>query len=150
MGRANGASCTAAKDGVVALTQVLAQELAPRVTVNAVAPGPVETERFLPNASDEERERERVRRSAPLPLKRVGWPEDIAWATMPDIEAELAELFGAPSDSWSSDQTRRCKKHGSAARSPRHCTNCEAKRKEVAVTAKLNEGITVAEPTVND
>jgi NAD(P)-dependent dehydrogenase (short-subunit alcohol dehydrogenase family) len=81
MGRTNGASYAAAKMGVVAFTKVLAQELAPHVTVNAVAPGPVETERFLPNASDGERERERLRRAAPLPLKRVGWPEDIAWAT---------------------------------------------------------------------
>ena len=54
-GRANGASYATAKAGVVALTKVLASELAPRVLVNAIAPGPVETERFGAGMSEDQK-----------------------------------------------------------------------------------------------
>ncbi len=57
------------------MTRVLAKELGPRrITVNAVAPGPVATELFLAGKSDED--------IAPItgrtPLGRLGEPEDIA------------------------------------------------------------------------
>ncbi len=58
------------KAGVIALTQALAQELAPAVQVNCIAPGPI----LLPEDMDEG-ERERVVRATPL--KRIGSPEDI-------------------------------------------------------------------------
>jgi len=62
----------AAKAGVLGLTRGLAQELAPRILVNAICPGPIETERtrdaFAPN-------RERIVQS--VPLGRLGTPEDI-------------------------------------------------------------------------
>ena len=57
------------------MTHVLAKELGPRrITVNAVAPGPVATELFLAGKSDGD--------IAPIigrtPLGRLGEPDDIA------------------------------------------------------------------------
>jgi 3-oxoacyl-[acyl-carrier protein] reductase len=65
----------ATKAAVEAMTHVLAKELGARgVTVNAVAPGPVETGLFLQGKTDEE-----VRGIAGAnPLKRLGQPQDIA------------------------------------------------------------------------
>lgn len=67
------------KAGVIALTQSLAQELAPAVQVNCIAPGPI----LLPEDMDEE-ERERVVRATPL--KRIGSPEDIVQTVLFLIE----------------------------------------------------------------
>ena len=55
--------------------RALAKELAPRkVRVNAVAPGPVDTELFRAGKSEE-----MVARSAALsPLNRVGRPDEVA------------------------------------------------------------------------
>jgi len=65
----------ATKAGVEALTHILAKELGPRrITVNAVAPGPVATELFLDDKSDEQ-----VAAIARMnPLGRIGEPKDIA------------------------------------------------------------------------
>ena len=64
----------ASKAAVNALTRVMANEFGPRgVTVNAVAPGLIETEMsrsVLPFAEETVRER--------IPLRRVGRPEDVA------------------------------------------------------------------------
>ena len=64
----------ASKAAVNALTRVMATEFGPRgVTVNAVAPGLIETEMsraILPFAEETVRER--------IPLRRVGRPEDVA------------------------------------------------------------------------
>jgi 3-oxoacyl-[acyl-carrier protein] reductase len=64
----------ASKAAVNALTRVMASEFGPRgVTVNAVAPGLIETEMsrsVLPFADEIVRER--------IPLRRVGRPEDVA------------------------------------------------------------------------
>jgi NAD(P)-dependent dehydrogenase (short-subunit alcohol dehydrogenase family) len=68
------------KAGVIALTQALAQELAPAVQVNCIAPGPI----LLPEDMDED-ERERVIRATPL--KRIGSPEDIVQTVLYLIEA---------------------------------------------------------------
>lgn len=66
---------TAAKAGIVALTRALAIELAPRVRVNAVAPGSLdwpETDVFS--------EEERRTREAAIPLGRLGTGVDVARA----------------------------------------------------------------------
>ena len=60
-----------AKGGIVALTRVMAKELAPHVHVNAIAPGPI----LLPDYFDRDMIRE-VERATPL--GRIGDPEDIA------------------------------------------------------------------------
>jgi NAD(P)-dependent dehydrogenase (short-subunit alcohol dehydrogenase family) len=67
------------KAGVIALTQALAQELAPAVQVNCIAPGPI----LLPEEMEED-ERERVVRATPL--KRIGSPEDIVQTVLFLIE----------------------------------------------------------------
>ncbi len=63
----------AAKAGVLGLTRGLAVELAPHVLVNAICPGPIETERtratFAPN-------RDQLTRS--ILVGRIGTPEDVA------------------------------------------------------------------------
>lgn len=82
-GRAGGSNYSAAKAGIVALTKVLALELAPDVNVNAIAPGPIDTPRWRRDRegapSLEQRRAERVK---DIPLGRLGQPEDIAEATL--------------------------------------------------------------------
>jgi len=67
----NFAHHAASKAGLVALTQVMAVELAPHVRVNAIAPGTV----LLPPNANEAKIRWAVDNSL---LKRVGSPEDVA------------------------------------------------------------------------
>ncbi len=62
---------SAAKAGLLSLTHGLARALAPRVRVNAVAPGPV----LLPEEFDST---QRERAIAATLLKRVGTPDDVA------------------------------------------------------------------------
>ncbi|MGQ3412494.1 3-oxoacyl-ACP reductase family protein [Natrinema sp. LN54] len=64
---------SAAKGGVIAMTRALAREVSPAVTVNAIAPGPVETD-LLDDISAEWREN----KEAELPMGRLGQVEDIA------------------------------------------------------------------------
>jgi pteridine reductase len=71
----------ASKAALASLTETLALELAPRVRVNAVAPGTVLWPVDLPRA-------ERRRLAARIPLRRTGRPEDVAEA--------IRYLAGAP------------------------------------------------------
>src|SRR5690606_30974806 len=59
------------KAALVAMTRGMARALAPKVRVNAIAPGAV----LLPEDYTEEQARRSVQRA---PLGRVGTPEDIA------------------------------------------------------------------------
>jgi len=64
-----------AKGAMDAMTRVWATELGPRgVTVNAVAPGPVETDAFKANTNDEAKQMFIAR----TPLGRLGTPADVA------------------------------------------------------------------------
>lgn len=70
-------SYAASKAGLHHLTRVLARELGPRhMTVNAVAPGVVETQMTQALLTDEADYRSRT------PLRRLGRPEDIAAAVL--------------------------------------------------------------------
>lgn len=69
----------AAKAAMNNLTQTLALELAPRIRVNAVAPGPIATEAFLEVLGVSDRLDELA---ATIPLGRMGEPEDIAAAVV--------------------------------------------------------------------
>lgn len=83
------------KAAVEAFTRVFAKELrGRRITVNAVAPGPVATELFLNGKTDEQ-----IQTFAKMPpLERLGQPEDIA-----GVVAFLAGADGA----WVNGQVLR-------------------------------------------
>jgi 3-oxoacyl-[acyl-carrier protein] reductase len=75
-GNAGQANYCAAKAGLIGLTKSLAHELASRnVTVNAVAPGFIDTDMTRSLTGDQ---RSKITES--VPLKRMGRPEDIAAA----------------------------------------------------------------------
>lgn len=76
-GNAGQANYAAAKAGMIGLTKSLAKEFAARsVTVNAVAPGFIETDM---TSGLDERVREAVVKF--IPMKRFGQPEDVASLT---------------------------------------------------------------------
>src|SRR5579859_2509903 len=85
----------ATKAAVETMTAILAKELRGRnITVNAVAPGPVETELFLGGKSPE-----LVERMAKLPpLERLGTPEDIA---------SVVSFLAGPDGGWINGQILR-------------------------------------------
>lgn len=72
---ASHAVYSASKAALVSLTQSLAQQLAPRVLVNAIAPGAI----LPPPGEDDWHER---RASNAIPLKRRGNPQDICEAVL--------------------------------------------------------------------
>jgi len=89
--RAGKAAYAASKAGLIALTQVLAQELAPHgVRVNAVAPGPVITEGAA-TVGGEGSEAARAAYIARLPLGRFGAPDEVAVAV---------QFLASPAASW--------------------------------------------------
>jgi len=73
-GNAGQANYVASKAGLIGLTKSLAQEMASRnVTVNAVAPGFVDTD--MTNGLGEEL---KARILVAIPLQRLGTPDDVA------------------------------------------------------------------------
>jgi len=88
---ANYGAYAATKDAVEALTHIAAKEFGPKsITVNAVAPGPTETEMFYTDAPK------------PMiditPFKRLGTPQDIANAV---------SFFAGPDSAWITGQILR-------------------------------------------
>ncbi|RUX31787.1 SDR family oxidoreductase [Mesorhizobium sp. M2A.F.Ca.ET.042.01.1.1] len=85
----------ATKAGVEAMTHILAKELGPRgITVNAVAPGPVDTELFTDGKSAAQIEA--ITRL--IPLGRLGQPDDIAG---------LVAFLAGPDSQWVNGQVIR-------------------------------------------
>jgi 3-oxoacyl-[acyl-carrier protein] reductase len=85
----------ASKAGVEGLVRVLANELRGRkITVNAIAPGPVATELFL----DGKTEDQIVQIAKMAPLERIGQPEDIA---------SVVSFLAGPDGGWVNAQVLR-------------------------------------------
>jgi 7-alpha-hydroxysteroid dehydrogenase len=85
-----------AKAGVNSLTWDLAVDLAPKIRVNGIAPGPVPTEGFLrARGLGSAEEAHRVAPQYNVPLGRFGTPEDIA---------ALAIYLISPAASWITGQ----------------------------------------------
>ncbi|KZE36749.1 2-dehydro-3-deoxy-D-gluconate 5-dehydrogenase KduD [Chelatococcus daeguensis] len=80
---------TAAKHGVAGLTKLMANELAPKgITVNAIAPGYMETDNTAALRADPERTRQLMDR---IPAGRWGAPQDLATAVL---------FFAAPASGY--------------------------------------------------
>src|SRR5690606_36784018 len=92
-GAANRTSYAAAKSALEACTHTWAIELAPYgITVNAVAPGPVETELFRaghPVGSEAEK-----KALDSIPLGRLGSPADVAAAVAFFLSDDAAYITG--------------------------------------------------------
>jgi 3-oxoacyl-[acyl-carrier protein] reductase len=85
----------ATKAAVEAMTHILAKELgARRVTVNAVAPGPVETALFTDGKSEAQIEAT----AKMIPLGRLGQPDDIAG---------VVSFLAGPDSGWVNGQIIR-------------------------------------------
>lgn len=83
VGMAGEAVYSAAKGGLIALTKSLAQEMARhQVRVNAVSPGPVDTQMLDDNAATPQAQRLIEKMVQKVPLRRVGQPADIAAAVL--------------------------------------------------------------------
>ncbi|MBJ7431880.1 MAG: SDR family oxidoreductase [Gemmataceae bacterium] len=84
------ANYSSAKAGVIALTKVLSKELASRnITVNAVAPGMIETS-MLTGVRDHVLEEYKMQ----IPLKRFGQPEEVANAILFLASEEASYITG--------------------------------------------------------
>ena len=93
LGRANASSYSAAKAGLVALTRSWALELADKnITVNAVGPGPTETEMWNRNNPPESPATQA--RVAQIPMRRMGRPEDAAGAVSYFMSEDAAFVTG--------------------------------------------------------
>lgn len=80
-GHVNAAAYCASKFGIRGLTQVLAAELATsNITVNAYAPGAIDTHLMVQSAGKSHEVEEAIRESCikATPVQRLGTPEDIA------------------------------------------------------------------------
>lgn len=79
-GEAGHSHYAASKGGLIALAKSLATELGPRgITVNAVAPGWIETEMTSAHLSDRSTRRKVLEK---IPVGRIGTPEDVATAVV--------------------------------------------------------------------
>lgn len=74
LGREDMVAYTASKGGIIAMTRTLARELAPAITVNAIAPGSIETDMTRPESMSPEQ----LAKDMDTPMARFGQPEDIA------------------------------------------------------------------------
>jgi 3-oxoacyl-[acyl-carrier protein] reductase len=74
LGRAEFAPYTASKGGIITLTRSLAREFAPAIRINAIAPGPCETDMLRAEIQSEEQ----LQAEMDLPVQRLAIPKDIA------------------------------------------------------------------------
>ncbi|MBJ3775972.1 SDR family NAD(P)-dependent oxidoreductase [Acuticoccus mangrovi] len=94
LGRSEYSPYCASKGGVISLTRSWARELAPRVLVNAVAPGPTDTDMLR-----RERQYAELKATAEgIPLARLGEAGDIARAVAFLASADSAFMTGSVVD----------------------------------------------------
>jgi len=77
------AAYSASKGGLLALTRAMARDHAPRIRVNCVCPGAIDTamfEVYVARTEDPQAERERI--EASIPLGRIGTVTDVARAVL--------------------------------------------------------------------
>ncbi len=72
----------ASKAAANSLTETLSVELAPKIRVNAVAPGPVPTQNFFESTGTGEEQVPVLEESLGIPLRRLGTVEDIGAAVV--------------------------------------------------------------------
>ena len=76
-GRTNGANYCSARAGILVLTKCMAMELAPRIRVNTVTPGRIDTEEVRVRYKlDDPQNKSRFEQD--VPLLRLGTPDEIA------------------------------------------------------------------------
>ena len=95
LGRAGASVYCATKAAMLGLTRSWARELAPRILVNAVAPGPTDT----PLLAFETLTPEQKAQETTLPLGRIGKPEEIAQSVVflagPGATLFIGQCLGA-------------------------------------------------------
>ncbi len=74
LGRAEFSAYCATKGAILALTRSWAREFAPDILVNAIAPGPIETDMLSPELMSPEW----LEKEKDIPLARFGLPEEVA------------------------------------------------------------------------
>ncbi|MEP5764390.1 MAG: SDR family oxidoreductase [Halieaceae bacterium] len=85
----------ASKAATNSLTETLAAELAPKIRVNAIAPGPVPTQNFFESTGLEEEQLPELGKNLGVPLQRLGTVEDIGAAVV---------FMASPAASWITGQ----------------------------------------------
>jgi 7-alpha-hydroxysteroid dehydrogenase len=85
----------ASKAATNSLTETLSVELAPKIRVNAVAPGPVPTQNFYESTGTNEDAVPMLEEALGIPLKRLGTVEDIGAAVV---------FMASPAASWITGQ----------------------------------------------
>lgn len=88
LGRAGFAPYTASKGAILTLTRSLALEFAPTVRVNAIAPGPVDTELLRAELATPGQAAEEI----DIPLRRFARPEEIA-ASVVFLASDQARFY---------------------------------------------------------
>ena len=93
LGKKSRSSYSAAKAGLAAMTRTWALELAETgITVNCVAPGPIATESFAHIYSKNSAEEQAILSS--IPMKRIGQPEEVAYAVAFFLNAQASFITG--------------------------------------------------------
>lgn len=95
LGHPGMTSYTAAKGGILTMTRTWARELAPGILVNAIAPGPIDTELLGWDRMSPARQQAA---EAAIVLRRIGRPEEIAGAAVylagPGASYVTGQCFG--------------------------------------------------------
>jgi 3-oxoacyl-[acyl-carrier protein] reductase len=90
LGRAGASLYCATKGAILSLTRSWARELGPRIRVNAIAPGPVDTPLLNFAAQDEQTRAQDMSN----PMGRIGQPDEIARAALFLASADAAFITG--------------------------------------------------------